>query len=203
MKNILICMLAVVVVTFSLTGAWAAKTQTVNVNAVVPTIAGGITLKIYKVTGTTFTPATSINFGSLVWNQAYNHFETDGGFHYAVDVSVIQNTGVNWTLTHTRQSLKKDATNNLDSHVNVAFNQVVKSDDGKTDIDTNLQKVSFADSNGIAYTKTQLGQGGWLRLYYGIGGADPKQPDASGVTPIDFDSPAGTYTGSVTITLTP
>ena len=66
-----------------------------------------------------------------------------------------------------------------------------------------LQYISYASSNNVSYTKTQIGTGNWLRIYYGIGTGDPLKPDATGVTPIGADKPAGTYTGSVTITLTP
>jgi hypothetical protein len=67
---------------------------------------------------------------------------------------------------------------------------------------TQLQKVSYGNSNNVAYTKAQL-SGGWLRIYYGVGTGDPADPDAPGVTPIGLDTAAGTYNGSITITLTP
>jgi hypothetical protein len=73
-------------------------------------------------------------------------------------------------------------------------------------VGTELQKVSFGDSQNIAYTKAQLA-GGWLRIYYGVGTGEVDSvtklgKDAPGVTPIGLDTPAGTYTGSVTLTLT-
>lgn len=197
MKNILICMIAVIVVVVCATGAWAAQSTTVNVNAVVPTVSGGLTVTVSKVIGTTFTGDTAINFGTLSLDTVNNIFAPSDKRYYAVDVGVRDNSGTIWTLTHTRSSLKKDATNNLDSNVNVSFVKQVSSTVGVVD-----KYLSFNNSNNIAYTKTQLGAG-WLRIYYGLGTGNTTTPDASGVTPIGLNKPAGTYAGSVTITLTP
>ena len=197
MKNILICMVAVIVVVFCVTGAWAATSQTVNVNAAVPTISGGLTVTVSKVIGTTMTPDTAINFGTLVRDTVNNIFKPADGRYYAVDVGVVDNSGTVWTLTHTRSSFKKDATNNLDSNVNVSFMKQTSSTVGVQD-----RYLSFNNSNNVAYTKTQLVPG-WLRINYGIGTGNTSAPDAPGVTPIGLDKPAGTYTGSITITLTP
>ena len=197
MKNILICMIAVVVVAFCATGAWAGTSQTVNVNASIPTISGGLTVTVSKVIGTTWTTDTAINFGTLALDSVNNIFAPVDKRYYSVDVGVVDNSGTVWTITHTRSSFKKDATNNLDSNVNVTFVKQTSASVG-----TDLKKVSFNDSNNVAYTKTQL-SGGWLRLYYGIGTGNPAKPDATGVLPIGLDKPAGAYAGSVTITLTP
>jgi hypothetical protein len=196
MKNVIICMV-VVLLAFCVTGAWAAQSQTVNVNAVVPTVSGGLTVTVSKVIGTTFTGATSISFGTLALDNVNNIFVPSDKRYYAVDVGVKDNSGTVWTLTHTRSSVKKDATNNLDSNINVSFMKQADSTHGTKD-----KYLSFSNSNNVAYTKTQLGSG-WLRIYYGLGNGNPEDPDASGVTPIGLDKPAGTYAGSVTITLTP
>jgi hypothetical protein len=115
------------------------------------------------------------------------------GRYYAVDVYVQDNTGQTWTLTHTRQSLKS-GTNTLDNNVNVTFAK----QGSESGVD--LSKVSFANSNNKAYTKTDLGTGNHLRIYYGLATGSK---DAPGASPIGINQPAGTYTGSVTITLTP
>ncbi|MFA4993664.1 MAG: hypothetical protein WC571_06855 [Candidatus Omnitrophota bacterium] len=193
MKNILICMVLAVTV-FCATSAWAAASRTVSVNATVPTMTGGLTVTVSKVTGTVWTTASTISFGTLTWDTVNNIFLPAS--YYAVDVGVTDNSGTVWTLTHTRVSLQKDATNNLNGKVNVSFNKQTSSSVG-----TELAKYSYANSQNIAYTKTQL-SGGWLRIYYGIGTGQAGK-DATGVTPIGMDTPAGTYTGSVTITLTP
>ena len=197
MKNILIICMVFVVVAFCATGAWASTSQTVNVNATIPTMTGGLTVSVSQVdsaTGLIWTPAASISFGTLVWNPANSIFLPDS--YYAVDIGVVDNSGNAWTVTHTRTFLANGAYN-LNNKVNVSFNKQTSSTVG-----TELQKVSYGNSNSIAYTKAQLA-GGWLRIYYGIGTGSLTKPDATGVTPIGLDTPAGTYTGSVTITLTP
>jgi hypothetical protein len=201
MKNILICMVFVVVA-FCATNAWASSSQTVNVSATVPTVTGGLSVGISKVTGTVWTAGqTAISFGTLVLDSVNNIFLPDS--YYAVDIGVQDNSGTAWTVTHTRNSLLFGS-NNLDNKVNVAFVKQTSATAG-----TELSKFSFGLSNGKAFTKAELA-GGWLRIYYGVGtggtignivGGTPI--DASGVTPIGLDTPAGTYTGSVTITLTP
>ena len=202
MKNILICMLAVVVFAFCATGAWAASSQVVNVNATIPTITGGLSVSISKVPvdpitgveGTWIPNQSAISFGTLIWNTTNHIFLPDN--YYAVDIGVTDNSPTLWTVTHTRTSLAGQGTN-LNDKVNVSFNKQTDSTHA-----TELQKVSFGNSQSIAYTKTQL-SGGWLRIYYGVGTGNPAKPDAAGVTPIGLDTPAGTYNGTVTITLTP
>jgi hypothetical protein len=192
MKNILTCMVFVIVA-FWATTSWAASSQTVTVNAQVNAVTGAMNVNVSKITGTVWTPATSISFGTLVWNALNKIFLPD--CYYAVDVGVLDNTGTAWTLTHTRASLA-NGSSNINDKVNVSFNKQT-SDTASTE----LRKVSFANSNGIAFTKAQL-SGGWLRIYYGVGTGEAGK-DAAGVTPIGIDTLAGTYTGSVTITLTP
>jgi hypothetical protein len=197
MKNILIGMLFVAVV-FGATNAWALTpgSQTVTVSANVPSRSGGLTVGISKVTGTVWTAnQTSISFGTLTWNTTNKIFLPDS--YYAVDLGVDDNSGVAWMITHTRSSLAGQGTN-IDDKVNVAFVKQTSSSVG-----TELQKVSFDNSQNIAYTKAQL-DGGWLRIYYGIGTGQTSTvlgADATGVTPIGMDTPSGTYTGSVTFTL--
>lgn len=195
-KNTIICLVAVIVVAFCATGAWASS-QTVNVNAVVPTVSGGLNVTVNRVIGDTWTPATAINFGTLALDPVNNIFVPSDARYYAVDIGVRDNSGTIWTLTHTRTSFRKDATNNLDSNTNVSFVKQASSSVGVVD-----SYVSFNNSNNKAYTKTQLGSG-WLRIYYGLGTGNTTTPDAPGVTPIGLNKPAGIYAGSVTITLTP
>ncbi|MDD5561470.1 MAG: hypothetical protein PHT50_05015 [Candidatus Omnitrophica bacterium] len=193
MKNLLICCIVFVVVVFCVTNAWAAASQTVSVNATVPTMAGGLSVTVSKVVGSVWTTASSISFGTLIWDNTNKIFLPN--CYYAVDIGVTDNSGTVWTLTHTRVNLAGQGTN-LNGKVNVSFNKQTSSSVG-----TELAKYSYANSQNIAYTKTQL-SGGWLRIYYGVGTGEAGK-DATGVTPIGLDTPAGTYTGSVTITLTP
>jgi len=193
MKNILRCMIFVVVA-FCATSAWAASSSTVTVTANVPPVTGGLSVTVSRVTGTVWSADTSIGFGTLVWDTVNKIFLPDR--YYAVDVAVVDNTGTAWTLTHTRASLA-NGTNNLNDKVNVSFIKKVA-----TGTETVDKYLSFGNSNSIAYTKAALGTG-WLRVYYGIGTGSLTKPDATGVTPIGLDTPTGTYTGSVTYTLTP
>ena len=196
MKKVIVCMLAAVIFAFCTTAVWAATFQTVNVNATVPVMAGGVTVSISKVPvvggvdGTWILNQSSISFGTLIFDTVNHIFLPDN--YYAVDVGVTDNSTPNWAVTHTRASLGA-----LDSKVNVSF---VKQTSATAF--TPLQKVSFGNSQGVSYTKAQLA-GGWLRIYYGIGTGSLIKPDATDVTPIGMDTPAGTYTGSVKITLTP
>lgn len=197
MKNILKICMVFVVVAFSATSAWASSSQTVNVNAVIPAMAGGLTVTVSKVVGTTYTAASAINFGTLVWDTTNHIFLPP--MYYAVDVGVTDNSGTAWTVTHTRTFLANGAYN-LNSKVNVSFSK--ETDPTGVVPGTQLSYVSYSDSNSKAFTKAQLA-GGWLRIYYGIGTGSLTTPDATGVTPIGLDSVAGSYSGTVTITLTP
>ncbi|HNW40153.1 MAG TPA: hypothetical protein PKI44_07015, partial [Candidatus Omnitrophota bacterium] len=158
MKNILRGMIFAVVA-FCATSAWAASSQTVTVSATVPTKTGGLSVAISKVTGTVWTAnQTAISFGTLIWDTTNKIFLPTS--YYAVDIGVEDNSGTAWTVTHTRASLAS-GTNNINNKVNVSFNKQTSST-----VSTELQKVSFGNSNSIAYTKAQLA-GGWLRIYYG------------------------------------
>lgn len=202
MKSLTARMILITMMVFCLSSlSFAAQSKTITVTAAVPTISGGLNVTVSKIQASDGTwlvsdPDLSIDFGTLTRDTTFNIFKSL--YYYAVDIGVTDNTGTVWTITHTRNSIQKDAINNLDGNVNVTFMQQTNSSTA-----TQLQKLSFANSNNVAYTKTQLGSG-WLRIYYGIGtGATGASGDAPGVTPIGVDKPAGTYTGSVVITLTP
>ncbi len=189
--------MSAVMVVFCAAGAWAASSQSINVNASIPTMTGGLSVTVSRVNGlgsAIFTPASSIDFGSLTWDTVNHIFLPEN--YYAVDIGVTDNSGTAWTITHTRTSLAGNG-NNLDNKVNVSFNKQTSAT-----VSSELQKVSYGNSQSISYTKAQLA-GGWLRIYYGVGTGDPTKPDATGVTPIGLDTPAGTYNGTVTITLAP
>jgi hypothetical protein len=206
----------VTVVILCLSGyiCFAANTQNISVTASIPQVTNGLDIGISKITPgasctapDTWTPnQSSIAFGALTWDTTYKIFKA--AQYYAVDIGVINNGGTNWTLTHTRTNLQKDTTNNLNNNVNVTFMKQLSSATG-----TELQKVTYGESNNVAYTKSQLvgteggvTKQGWLRIYYGIatGDQDPTNgcpDDAANAVPIGTDKPYGTYTGAVTITL--
>lgn len=195
-KRILMLALALV---FGVTGlCLAAQTKTINVTASVPQVTGGLNVTVAKINADTDhwdqVGDIPIAFGTLTYDTENGIFLPD--YYYAVDVGVIDNSGTAWTLTHTRASVKKDATNNLDNNINVTFVKQVSDTSG-----TELKKVTFANSNNTAYTKANLA-GGWLRIYYGIATGKSGQ-DAPGASPVTIDKPYGTYAGTVTITVTP
>lgn len=198
MKKIFLNILIMAIVVFYYGSlSLASQSKTINVTATVPTITDGLNVTVSKVDANTGTwlqsdPNIPIDFGTLTLDMAFNVFRP--AVYYAVDIGVTNNAGGAWTVTHTRNSIQKDAVNNLDGNVNVTFMKQTSASAA-----TQLQKVSFANSNNIAYTQAQL-NGGWLRIYYGIGSGSG---DATGVLPIGLDKPAGTYTGSVVITMTP
>jgi len=203
MKSKLLCLVFVMFV-FCATNVWAATSGTVNVNAVIPALSSGLTVTIIKIVGGkggAWSVASAINFGQLVRDPVNNIFTTGNpGFFYAVDASVLDNSGNDWTITHTRASLKKDAVNDLDDNVNVSFCKVKKVP-GEADSDISMDELSFANSDGKFYKKSQLGGAGcWLRVYYGIATG---LGDAVGVVPIGIDKPAGSYAGTVTLTYSP
>jgi len=163
----------------------------------VPSVSSSLTVTVSKIDSSSQKLLQSginmpIDFGTLNFDSVNGIFLPT--VYYSVDIGVVNNTGSVWTLTHTANSIKKDATNNLDSNVNVTFVKQADKDTGGT-----LRKVSYANSNSVATTSTELGTG-WLRIYYGIGSGSG---DATGVTPIGINKPAGIYSGSVVITLTP
>jgi len=179
------------------TACFAAASKSITVMASIPGVSSALDVTVSQVNASNNVflqsgPNLPVDFGTLTLDPVNSIFTSQ--FYYAVDIGVNTNTGTSWTLTHTANSIQKDATNNLDSNVNVTFAKQTSSSVG-----TVLQKVSYANSNNVAYTSSQL-TGGWLRLYYGIGTGSG---DASGVTPIGANKAAGTYTGSVVITLTP
>lgn len=172
----------------------AADTKNVDVTAYVPQ-QNGLTVTVSKVIGTTFSTATTIGFGNLVFDTVNKIFTTSDASYYAVDVGCNSNAA-DWTIMHTVTSLA-NGTSNLDYNVNVTFMKQTSSTVG-AQIGSIL---SYAGSNNRAFTKTQMA-GGWLRVYYGLGtGVVGK--DAADVTPVPATKTFGNYAGRVTFTLTP
>jgi hypothetical protein len=212
MKNILICMVFVVVA-FCATSAWAitasVSAPAITVNATVPTVTGGLSVSLSQITGEdpvthlggVWTAATSMSFGTLVWHpengtngKPLNIFLPTS--YYAVDIGVSDNTGTDWRVTQARASMVRSAGGNIDDKVNVTFSKQTSAT-----VSAWQDKFTFGESAGKVYTKAQLA-GGWLRIYYGIATGEAGR-DAANATPIGLDTPAGTYQGSVTITLSP
>jgi hypothetical protein len=176
---------------------FAAASKTINVTAAVPTVAGSFTVTISKVRASDNQfvdsgPNLPIAFGTLSVDTTNNIYKAD--YYYAVDVGVVDNTSTAWTVTHTRTSLQKDSSTNLNMNVNVTFMKQTSSTTG-----TQLDKVVYNASNSKSFTKAQL-SGGWLRVYYGIATGKGDAPNA---VPIPLSQTAGTYSGTVTLSLAP
>lgn len=136
---------------------------------------------------------SSMAFGALTFNPTYSIFMAS--HYFAIDVRAEANTG-DWTLRHTISSISNGAGSNLDSNINTIFVKQL------TSLTTAWKYgYSFAGSNGIAYNKADL-SGGWLRIYYGIETGDPTDNPNTTATSITMEKPAGSYNGSITLTLT-
>jgi len=150
---------------------------------------------------------SSINFGTLTRDVLNKIFTASN--YYAVDVAVLDNTGRSWTLSHTTNSVKYQ-TENLDESINVSFAKVMKPRGATKTTETDLSKGNYLASNNAQFNRATLegGKGGWLRIYYGIAtgnkdGSKGLSVDPEGSFPIPQYQLAGSYSGGVTITLTP
>lgn len=186
--KILLSLTAALILT---TVCFAANNETLVVTASIPQ-QNTLTVGVSKVVGTTWTPATSLDFGGLVFDPTNKIFVAD--YSYAVDVRINSNA-LDWTVTHKTTSIS-NGSDNLDSNINVTFVKQIDNANGTT-----LDKISFANSNNKAYTKTQIGSG-WLRVYYGIATGNAAK-DVAGTIPITSVKGFGSYQGNVTFTLTP
>lgn len=191
MKKIMV-ILAVLVMAISATVVMAADTKTIQVKATIPT-SSSINLAISKVVGTTMTTAPSVDFGNLVLDPTYNIFKTSDGSYYAVDCGVNSNASA-WTVTHTIASMT-NGTANLNSNINVTFMNQQTSTTA-----VQLDKLSYAASNGKVINKANITTGGWLRIYYGLATGSG---DATGVSVIPATQAGGAYAGTITLTLAP
>ncbi len=174
-----------------LTFTCLAADSTKTVSAAIPTVTP-LMVSISEVnasTGVWTTEKTTANFGNLTFNTTYNIFQAS--VYYAIDVGIDSNAD-NWWITHTHATITDGEGNDLDGNINVTF---MKQTGPSTA--TSLDAVSYGNSDK-SYTKAEMA-GGWLRVYYGMGTGSG---DNTGVTPITISKPVGTYSGSVTFTLT-
>ncbi len=153
--------------------------------------ASALSVKVFKVVGTAWSPATSIDFANLVFDTQNNIFM--GSCYYAVEVGITSNAA-NWQVKHETTSIVNGA-EKLDENINVTF---MKQINDKTAAE--LLKVNFAESNGTVFSKSQL-TGGWLRIYYGIATGEVGK-DAPNAKPVGPLKTVGNYQGTVKITLT-
>ncbi len=136
---------------------------------------------------------TEINFGKLKFDANTGVWRAT--CYYVVDIGVNTNAP-NWSLQHQVTPLTDKKGHFLDTKVNVKFVKMVQQNGNDVEAGE-LGYWSYGMSNAT-FTPGQL-QGGWLRIYYGIATGSG---DATGVTPITMETPAGTYSGTITLTLT-
>ena len=230
MKNLTVIMAVLLVV--ALTGVCRAEivggSKTIPITAKIDTQTSGMDISVSKVTVTDCTgandktwnkmPTLTMPMGTLGFDtrNGDNVFRTGtapnftDSFYFAVDVGVIDNSGRDWYITHTPTTIRGSVSGTLDSHVNVAFTKVSKgTGPGGTDVVTDLEKKVFGSSTKTI-NKGDLGTQ-WLRVYYGVASgigpttANPNNcvRDAADASPITLvNTPAGDYSGSVTLSLT-
>jgi len=136
-----------------------------------------------------------MDFGSLT-KGSDNVFRSTA--YFFVDAPVVSNkTG--WTITHTASDFAKDTSNNLNANTNVTFVKVDNTTGGEDPLSGDTY-ISYARAKTRApVTQTEL-SGGRLRIYYSLANGSG---DASGVSVITTSKASGTYTGTVTLTLSP
>jgi len=135
----------------------------------------------------------TINFSSrpLVKNPTFNFYST--GYYYAVDVAPL---GGGWggpvTLSYT------PGTPDIADHAVITLTKAVYVS-ATSSTDTPFT-AKLALDNLPASVPVSSVSGGWLRMYLGLATGDTGEP--VGVTPFTGASPAGTYSGTLTISYT-
>ncbi len=175
----------------------ADDTQNIGIEANVGTISPTFNIGVTPVNASTDawgttdnTPPYNIDFGTLSADPVNNILVSDT--YYAVGVGVVAN--VPWNITYSATTISGPG-GDLNDNVNVTF----VATDGSTD--TELDKVAYSSAlGGVSYTDASFGSGEWLRIYYGI--ATGATDDAPGAEPIPVDTPTGSYTGTVTLSVT-
>ena len=179
------------------------QTETIPISAEIPLVEGlsvGISrvdISVNPQTGQVtenWVPGQSeINFGTLYFDETWGIWRAN--CYYVVDVGVDTNAD-NWTLQYEASDLTDGKGHFLNNNVNVRFRKMIKQNGNDVEA-ANLGDYSYGMKSN-SFTKFQLGDG-WLRIYYGIATGSG---DAPGVEVITMDKPAGTYTGTITLTLT-
>ena len=130
------------------------------------------------------------------------------GFYYALDLNVLDNTGMAWTIEVKKLTSVALAggIDNLDNNINAAFSKVVS---GTPDVVTPLANLALNDiTAGRIINKADVSPG-WLRVYFGLAtgrtipGTAGCSVDAPNVLPITASKPTGQYSGTVQITFAP
>jgi len=163
----------------------------VDISSYIP-LQSSLTVNISKVENNTWTPATNLEFGDLFYDETNKIFTASA--YFAVDVEILAN-GSTWAVVHNCTSISNGA-ENLDNTINVSFVHQKDKDTGEE-----IEKLSYASSNGKSLPKSKFPDGGWLRIYYGVATGEVTK-DAPGVTPIVSGNTSGSYKGNINLTLT-
>ena len=119
MNKILKLITAVAIMLLGIPSTFAADTETFNISATINSMSQ-LNVDISRIdlpSETWHSGQSSVNFGTLIWNDTYNIYLANN--YYAVDVGVVNNAG-SWTLQHASTSLT-NGTDDLDDNVNVVF----------------------------------------------------------------------------------
>jgi len=170
---------------------FCADSSSVEISSYIP-LQSSLTVNISKVENNTWTPATGLEFGNLIYDETNKIFTASA--YFAVDVEILAN-GSTWSVVHNCTSIS-NGVDNLDNNINVSFVHQKDKDTGEE-----IEKLSYALSNGKALSKSKFPGGGWLRIYYGVFTGETTK-DAPGVTPIVSGNTSGTYKGNINLTLT-
>lgn len=163
--------------------------QNIIIRAEIPAI-NILKVDISKINDEHWHEASNLAFGTLAYDEQFHIFRANS--YYAVDVGIIANEP-GWVVTHTTTPVSNGA-DTLDNNINAVFMRLSQGSGEE------IGNFSFQDSNGISYNYTTIDSTqNWLRIYYGIASGNG---DAPGVEPITISKAPGTYTGSITITLT-
>lgn len=171
--------------------SFCAESSIVDISSYIP-LQSSLTVNISKVENDTWTPAANLEFGNLVYDETNKIFTASA--YFAVDVEILANTAT-WSVVHSCSSLS-NGIDTLDNNINVTFVHQKDKDTGEE-----IEKLSYAASNGKSLSKSKFPGGGWLRIYYGIATGETTK-DAPGVTPIISGNTAGNYKGNINLTLT-
>jgi len=168
--------------------------ETIPILASIPQ-QNSLSVSVFKVSRTTWASAAGIDFSALTYDSLKNIFTSS--YYFAIEIGMDSNA-LSWTVTHQRSSIS-NGTQNLDNNINVSFVKHVISTN--LDVVPPLSKVSYANSNNLSFIKNQFAAGEYLRVYYGLATGNPAE-DASGVSALTATKGSGSYSGSVSFTIT-
>lgn len=150
--------------------------------------------------GATTNGTLNFNGHSMVEDSTYHFFST--GYYYAIEVAPVAGgwagpTAISYTA----------GANDIGQHATVAFakciyNPVAPTHPNEVDLSASTPMTTKYSLNSLPASLRSIPvstiTGGWLRMYLGIA----SDSTVSGVTPFTAASPAGTFTGTLTISYT-